>query len=183
LQRLPAYFAWIRGEPTAKEGPTPEVYHDAFAQVGKCIERFQNALMSHRMTAEDTEWLLNQQKRQELLSAVDETCYDLWVVSRDVGADAEQLRSSIVEAMDTMLLTAISSMANDDAEELDMLQTMTRDRGPAMERVRRRYLAISDSLPADERNRILQITSLFERGAWSLHRFAALLGDSPKMRA
>lgn len=181
LQRLPAYFAWVRGEPAAKTGPSPEVYHDAFVQVGKCIERFQNALMSQQMTAEDTEWLLNQQKRQELLGAVDEACHDLCNVARDVGADAEQLRDSIVEAMDAILLTAISSMANSDLEELGMLETMTRDRGPAMERLRKRYLTASDHLAADERARILQITSLFERGAWSLHRFAALLRDSPKM--
>ncbi|MDR3510912.1 MAG: Na/Pi symporter [Caulobacteraceae bacterium] len=183
LQRMPAYMAWSRGEAAARTGPTPEAYHQAFAQVGRSIERFQSALTSQRMTAEDTEWLLNQQKRQELLGALDEACHELHQVSQEVGAAAEQLRSSVVEALDTMLLTAISGMANGDDEELAMLDTMTRDRGPTMERMRGRYLAAFDAISPQERSRILQITSLFERTAWSLHRFGALLRQSPGMAA
>jgi hypothetical protein len=79
--------------------------------------------------------------------------------------------------MDALLLTAISGAAGADAGELDALVTMTRNRGPAMERMRRKYLALSDRLPPEERNGILQATSLFERGAWALNRFAVLLQE------
>jgi hypothetical protein len=54
---------------------------------------------------------------------------------------------------------------------------MTRDRGPAMERMRKQYLA-SDSLSPAERNQILQLASLFERASWSLNRFATLLREA-----
>ena len=66
-----------------------------------------------------------------------------------------------------------------DRQELDFLATMTRDRGPVMERMRKQYLVASDSLSSAERNRILQITSLFERAAWALNRFGSLLQDAP----
>ena len=46
------------------QGPTPAIYHEAFVQVGQDIERSQQALMSREMTLGDTEWLINQQKRQ-----------------------------------------------------------------------------------------------------------------------
>jgi phosphate:Na+ symporter len=181
LRRLPAYCASLRDAPPAADGPSPERYHEAFAQVGKAIERSQRTLMSQLMTPEDTEWLLNQQKRQELLGALDEACHDLWEVSRAAGVDVQPLRHTIVEAVDVLLLTAIDAMAKNDPDELDLLDTMTRNHGAAMERVRKKYLAVSDTLPPDERNRILKITSTFERAAWSVGRFGALLREAPNM--
>jgi phosphate:Na+ symporter len=183
LKRLPAYLAWIRADGAAVPGPTPEAYHQAFIHVGQAIERFQGGAMSKRMTPEDTEWLVNQQKRQELLRALDETCHDLWDVSRNASGEVAPLRDHIVEALDTIVLTAISGMAEQDSRELDLLDAMTRSRGPSMERARKSYLAASDSLPPDERNRIVQITSLFERAAWTLHRFGVLLREQQKLAA
>jgi phosphate:Na+ symporter len=179
LRRLPAYCAWSRGGAVAKDAPTPAVYHDAFVKVSQEIERFHNALMSELMTAEDTEWLINQQKRLEGLIALDAICHELCQVSEGMGGAARQLRHAIVEALDTLLLTAIDGMAHNDVEELDQLAVMTRDRGPTMERMRRQYLAASDSLSPADRNGILQITGLFERASWSLNRFAILLRDAP----
>lgn len=181
LRRLPAYMGWIRGEPQVLDGPAPDARRAAFAQVGKAIERFQAELTLRPMTAEDTEWLVGQQKRQELLSTLDETCCALTEVAGELGGEAAQLRTTIVEGLDTLLLTAISGMEQADDEELAMLETMTRDRGPAMERVRARYLSASDALSPEQRGRVLQVTSLFERAAWTLHRFAGLLRASPAL--
>jgi phosphate:Na+ symporter len=179
LRRLPAYCAWSRGEAAAKAGPTPGVCHDAFLQVSKHIERSHAALMSERMTAEDTEWLLNQQKRLESLVALDATGFELSQLSETMGEAEDRLRDALIEALDAQLLTAIDGMSNSDRQELDDLVTMTRDRGPVMERMRKQYLAASDSLSPVERNRILQLTSLFERASWSLNRFATLLREAP----
>ena len=183
LKRLPAYFAWIRDEGDAGAGPTPGTYHDAFATVAQAIGRAQAALMSRAMSGEDTEWLVDQQKRQELLAALDGTCFELCEATRDVADDIRPLRDTIVEALDAMLLTAISGMAEKDREELGLLDTMTRNRGPAMERARQKYLSLSDRLPPAERSRVLEITSLFERCAWSLNRFGEILRGSPAMDA
>ncbi|HEY3812176.1 MAG TPA: Na/Pi symporter [Caulobacteraceae bacterium] len=181
LKRLPAYCAWSRGE--GQDGPAPRAYHDAFLQVNKHIQRFQTALLSQRMSPEDTEWLLNQQRRQELLVALDETCLELSEAAGKLGPEAEHIRLVVVEALDTFLLTAVDAADRQDSQELDLLDTMTRDRGPAMERLRNRYLTTADRIAADERNRVLQITSLFERGAWCLNRFAALLRQAPGFSA
>jgi phosphate:Na+ symporter len=179
LRRLPSYCVWARGETPVGATPTVRGWHEAFVKVSDCIQRFQSRLMSQRMTADDTEWLLNQQKRQDILAAVDEACLELCEIPADMGAAALRVRSVIVESVDTFLLTAIDAMAKADGEDLDMLETMTRNRGHAMEQMRGRYLAASEKLTAEERNRILQLTSLLERIAWSLSRFAALLRGAP----
>ena len=74
-------------------------------------------------------------------------------------------------------------MENSDPGELEVLEIMTRDRGPAMENVRKKYLSSEEQLSADARGQILQITSMFERATWSLRRFGKLLGASPSLQA
>ena len=174
LRRLPAYCAALR-EPAPAEGePSPEAYHQAFAQVGDAIARSQSATLSQVMTADDTEWLLNQQKRQELLGILDEACFELWRSTQGVGEDVKPLRDNVVEAVDTLLLYSIDAAADGDDGALDLLDRMTANHGPAMERIRKKYLQLSENLPGEERNHVLQITSIYERAAWAFHRFSAL---------
>jgi phosphate:Na+ symporter len=177
LRRLPSYCDWLRDETPANG--LVDRYFQAFGRVGGFIERSQGGLMAQRMTADDTEWLLNQQKRQQMLNTLNETCHELYLVASDVGSAIQPLRVSIVEALDTLLLTAVDAMAKQDVDELALIDTMTRNNGTAMERVRKRYLALADDLPEDQRTHILQITSLFERAAWSVRGFAQLLRDAP----
>ena len=179
LVRLPIYLTWARAGAFAADGVKPHVYHDAFVQVSRCIESFQNALMSQRMTAEETEWLLNQGKRQEILAELDDICLEFHDIAITLGDRVGHLRDVILESMDTLLLTAISGMTHNNDAELDVLETMTSNRGPAMERMRGRYLAFSEHLEPAERSQVLQITNLFERLAWSLRRFGELLRASP----
>ena len=179
LRRLPAYCEALRDEPAGQGGPAPQTYHEAFALISQCIERSEAGLMSRQMSPEDTEWLLNQQKRLQLLNALDDACHELWTVARDLGGASQPLRSTIVESLDTLLLTAIDAMAGANPDELELLEGLTRNHGAAMERVRKKYLAMSDDLSSDDRNRILQITSIFERAAWSLRRLGALLQELP----
>jgi phosphate:Na+ symporter len=184
LERLPAYCEHARTEARLKPGMALAVQHTAFREVSTRIQRFEAALMAQSLTPEDTEWLLNQQKRQELLNAIEETCLDLCTsVSSGDDPQVRQLCTTIVEALDTVLLTAISGMQNNDLVELEMLETMTRDRGTAMENIRKKYLKSSEQLSPAARGQVLHITSLFERATWSLRRFGALLGTSPALGA
>jgi phosphate:Na+ symporter len=183
IRRLPGYL-----DETRADGAGSDVdlgyQHTAFGEVSGRIQRFQSALMAQNLSHDDTEWLLNQQKRQELLNAVEETCLDLCrAVLANRDAQVARLSSGIVEALDTAILTAIGAMENGDPAELEMLDIMTRDRGPAMETVRRKYLSSEDTLSADARGQVLRITGLFERAAWALRRFGKLLAASPTLRA
>jgi hypothetical protein len=44
--------------------------------------------------------------------------------------------------------------------------------------MRKKYISLSTELAPEQRSRVLEITNLFERMAWSLHRFGALLRAS-----
>lgn len=179
LRRLPAYCEALRGTAGVEGETSPHDYHEAFALVSDAIERAQATLVTHEMTTEDTEWLLNQQKRQELLRTLDEACFELWQLAGGVRADLRPLRDNIVEALDTLLLFSIDAFGSGDPADIEVLDVMTGNHGAAMERIRRRYLAISDDLTVEQRSFILQMTSLYERAAWSVRRFAALIAERP----
>jgi phosphate:Na+ symporter len=183
LLRLPDYLARARGEPGDPAASSLARHHAAFEAVSTRIRRFQSSLMSQSLSSADTEWLLNQQRRQEMLDATEDICHDLCeTISNGIDPQARQLSAGIVEALDTMLLTAISGMENNDRGELDMLDAMTHDRGTAMESIRKKYLVSSEQLSANARSQILLITSIFERAAWSLRRFGELLRASSIMQ-
>jgi phosphate:Na+ symporter len=179
LKRMPGYCAALREELVSPDWPAPAASHAAFQSIGNVIERSLRKLMTQEMTAEDTEWLLNQQKRLELLASLDEACFELWQSSAQVGDGMKPLRATIVETLDTLLLYAIDAAVGADPDALTILETMTRNHGLAMERIRKRHLPVTDQLTIDERNYVLLITSIFERAAWTLRRFGKLLGDAP----
>jgi len=178
LRRLPQYCEWLRDGAEQNDPVAVERYFGAFVHVGACIERAQSALMSKVMAAEDTEWLLNQQKRQQMLTALHDACHELYQECRDIASESRSLRSTVVETLDTLLLTLIEGMAKRNVEELELAETMTARQGSAMERVRKKYLALAEAMPETDRIQILQATSVFERAAWSVRNFARLLHDN-----
>jgi phosphate:Na+ symporter len=177
VKRLPAYCSALREESASLPSPGPETYHNAFVQIDRAIERSQRTIMAHEMTEEDTGWLLNQQKRQEFLAVLDEACFELWQVGREASETGRPLCDAIVESLDTLLLYLIDAFPEGDDDALDLLDVMTRDRGSAMEKLRRNYLSTADEMSFEDRRFVLQITSIFERAAWSVRRIALLVRE------
>jgi len=180
LKRLPDYMATLRD---GEEKPTvsPPEYHDAYKDISTFILHFQSSLITHRLSVEDTEWLVNLQNRQELLSTIEQSCYSLWeeLNQSTVDEHVRLLGQQVIEALDTMILTAIAALESNDESECEMLATMTSERGESMEQIRKRYLASADKVSAERRNHVLHITNCFERASWALGRFGKLIDQAP----
>lgn len=180
LKRLPDYLASLRhGE--AKPRVDPTAYHQAYAEVLRHIQSFQSSLITHALSPEDTEWLVNLQNRQELLNTIEAACYSLWEELHGLPESdtAFLLGQQIIEALDTMILTSISALEERDITECDLLNTMTAERGESMEQIRKRYLASAEAVSPEQRNYVMHVTSVFERATWSLGRFGKLMRVAP----
>lgn len=175
LRRLPAYLDLVRAANPAQAQELASL-HAAFGSVHRAIEVFQGRLASRNLSPELTEWLVRQQRRQEMLAGLEEAARDLAGTVGD-GTSLVRMRSAMVESLDAMVLTAISGVEQEDREELALLVQMTEDRGPMMEAMRRRYLAGEAGLSDSERIDVLRLTSLFERAVWCLRRFGAAAVD------
>lgn len=181
LQRLPAYTRALHEGDHSGDGPTTATFHEAFELVAGVIERTQAELMVREMSEEDTEWLLNQQKRQEALHGLESACYDLWANARELEPELLEIRRSIVAEVDALLACAVDGMQTDDPEDFAQISDRTRDCGERMEQLRHDYLVSSDHHPSEERSHILALTSVFERVAFSTSRFSALLQKRPAL--
>jgi len=85
---------------------------------------------------------------------------------------------NIVESLDAIFLTAIETTESGDGDDLDILITLTSDRGQLMEKIRRIYLSSEKDLSPEERSLILYITNLFERSVWMLGRYGMFLSQN-----
>lgn len=180
-RRLPAYCEALRHGPGDQTGPSPKAYHEAFAAVSRAIDESHSAMMSREMSAEDTEWLVNQQKRQQLMQTIDETSYSLCQAGANLDPELHPLRETVVEALDTLLLYQIDALERGEQADLDLIDTMTSNHDGAMESIRRRYLTSSDKLSLDQRSAVLQLTTIYEVAANAIGRLASLIRNRPRI--
>lgn len=181
FERLPAYSAALKGEIEGKTAPPPAAYHEAFGLVAGVIERAQAVLMTREMSGEDTEWLLGQQKRQEVLHQLDDACFELWESAHALEPELHPMRARIVEELDLLLDVAEDAMQTSNPEDFRIIEEKTRDCGARMEAMRKDYLATHDHHSPEERSHVLALTSIYERAAWAIRRLATLLEQRPSL--
>jgi phosphate:Na+ symporter len=179
---LPGHLDAARAGASAADLARRRAYHEAFREVAEQIRPYLTQLLQQSMPAETAELLLNLQNRQEHLETLEGFAWEMLENLRDhldhPGDAVRALGLRLLEGFDTQLLTLIAALANDDAEELAMLRTMTADRGETMEGVRRGYFTGGESLAPADRPRLLHFTNVFERAAWTISRYAELVSDA-----
>ena len=184
LKRVPYYLDRLRPENRETPGIDPDKYHEAFRNVSSEVQSFIADILHRDLTIRVSENLLNIQDRHSLLIAVEDNAYQLCkFLSGNVGSgESQRLILNIVESMDAILLMAVDSTESFDAADLDILSTLTADRGQMMEKIRRSYLSSEKGLSLDDRSLVLYITNLFERTVWSLGRYGSLLSQAVSMQ-
>ena len=147
--------------------------------IGEFLERLGERPLQHGAY----ERLHAASSKAELIDGITDTITELASAAVEAGRhDAtKRLSASIVEGIDAMLLTAVEAMGRDGAEELDVLHTMSGERGALMRRLREEYLARESDLSAGDRLDILSTTILAERASWLLHRFSEALRQESRL--
>jgi phosphate:Na+ symporter len=176
---LPDYLETARAGGLASAVARRQTHHEAFAEVAEQTRRYLSDLLHHPLTADATEHVLNFQNRQENLETLETVAWDMLQLLRNQhehpGDAVTALGLRLNEGFDTQLLTLAAVLQEGDAEELALLQKMTAEHGETMANLRRGYFAGGDGLAAADRPRLLQFTNLFERGVWTMHRYANLV--------
>ncbi|MGE0449313.1 MAG: Na/Pi cotransporter family protein [Vicinamibacterales bacterium] len=171
---LRRYAEEIRRGPAAAERVL--LLHKPFATLALHIEHFEHALVDRALGPLETERLTILQNRLSLIVYLEDSLRGMATTTDAVTADSRlgSLVSSLVEALDFVLLTLIDAMKSGDRDQIELLANLTEDRGPLMEKIRQRYLEDAGMNPAD-RGVLLQVTSVFERVVWMAQRLARLL--------
>jgi hypothetical protein len=68
-----------------------------------------------------------------------------------------------VFSIDTGIREGQEALAGGDTHDWQVLERITNNRGPTMQRIRQLYLEDEGSLPSEQRTQLLRITTLVER--------------------
>jgi len=184
LKRIPLYLDRLR--PGARDGSIDlDTYHNAFGEVSSEIGLFIADVFHEKLNISTSEALLNAQNRHSLVASLENNVYGLCktLEGNTDGEASGTLSMNIVESLDAIFLTAIETTASGNADDLEILITLTSDKGGLMEKIRRSYLSSENNLSLDERALILYMTNLYERSIWTLGRYGRSLTPSIVGRA
>jgi len=176
-RRLRFYPDAMRSGPGSPQRNRAIAAQAPFAAVVGRIEQFQHELVDRHLGAEETERLTRLQNRLSLTVYLEDSLRSLMVTTDAVPIEGRlgELVSTFVEGLDFVLMTAVTALETGEREAIEMLVTITEDRGDLMERVRQNYLEESPNVGTADRAVLLQVTSTFERVVWMAQRLGRLM--------
>lgn len=153
--------------------------HAAAVELGREIAQFLEALVRLPIATDLAAQVISFQRKEETLRALEE---NVFLFAETVAHyDGESLAGRLVEALDTLLLTAVDALKSQDAMDVELLVRLTDDRGGMMEKLRRRH-----SLEAAENvgdvSALHYATTLFERNVWLLRQLALWMQEDARLR-
>lgn len=173
LALLPAQLDTLRQPAPAI---APAVRHRAARAIAAEIEAYLRELVEHAPDHEASARLLALEQRLALIVSLTDTVHDFTATLarlRSPGAPPAPLLDSLLESLDTLLLTAHDASRDAAPDDLALLVQLASDRGDLMERLRRQLLAASDpALDHARKSDLFYATSLFERAIWLIRQLA-----------
>jgi phosphate:Na+ symporter len=174
VRALEQYLQSARGESEVKLASL----HSAAGELGQEIGDFLESLVKLPIASDLVTRAISFQRKQETLRALEENVF-LFAETLEERADAAALAGRLVEALDTIVLTAADALSSRDATDIDMLIRLTDDRGGMMERLRKRMSA-DETHDVGSLSAIHYATTLFERNVWLLRQLALWLREDTK---
>ncbi len=180
--RLRLHADAIRGGPASSPRAKGAAIHTAFAALVTHIEHFQHELVDQQLGPAETERLTALQNRLSLIIYLEDSLRTLIATTETVCTESRlgDLVSTFVEGLDFVLMTMVTALETGDQQRIDLLVSITEDRGDMMEHFRQNYLAEEGTVSAADRAILLQVTNVFERIVWMTQRLARLIDRNPK---
>ena len=177
LAHLPAQLDTLRAAPGSPTAPVaPAVRHRAAQSIAAEVQAYLRELVEQSSDRAASARVLALEQRHALVVSLTDTVHDFTATLarlRAPDAAPAPLLDSLLESLDTLLLTAVDATGASDSDDLALLLRLTADRGELMERLRRQLLAASEpGLDHARKSDLFYATSLFERAIWLLRQLA-----------
>jgi phosphate:Na+ symporter len=177
VRALHGYLDIARGQRTA----ALKLLHEAADVLSGEISQFLEALVAEPISANLTARVISFQRKQETIRVLEDNVF-LFAQTLESYNEADKLAGRLVEAMDTILLTASDALTGQDAFDIDMLIQMTDDRGTLMERLRRQ-IKVDEAENVGGVAAVHYATTLFERNVWLLRQLGLWIREDKTVTA
>ncbi|HKF48941.1 MAG TPA: Na/Pi symporter [Terracidiphilus sp.] len=155
-----------------------DALHNASVLLGHETKHFLDALVQQPLGTALAARLIAFQRKEGILRALEENVFQF--AHSLQGRGGEDLPGRLVEALDTILLTASDALSSRDAVDIDLLIGMTDDRGGVMERLRNEY-GVQHPAQAREIAVLHYATTLFERNVWLIRQLALWIREDLRL--
>jgi phosphate:Na+ symporter len=174
MRVLEEYLQAVRGNQTRPL----KALHNSAVTLGEEITHFLETVIKQPLSTSLTDRLISLQRKEETLRALEENVF-LFANTLEHRGSGE-LAGRMVEALDTILLTASEALTSKDEIDIDLLISLTDDRGGTMERLRARH-RLEHPEHASDVSALHYATTLFERNVWLLRQLAIWLREDVKL--
>jgi phosphate:Na+ symporter len=168
---------YLQAARSAGSHPLKRLHAGAMA-LNEEINQFLEATVRMPLDTRLAERIISLQRKQETLRSLEENVFQFSVILEPHAG--EQLPGRLVEALDTILLTASDALKSRDPVDVDLLVSLTDDRGSMMERLRNRY-RLENADTASDVAALHYATSLFERNIWLVRQLALWLREDLRL--
>jgi phosphate:Na+ symporter len=152
--------------------------HAAAVNLGGEIEHFLGALVKLPIATDIAARAISFQRKEETLRALEENVF-LFAETLE-GRSNNALTGQLIEGLDTILLRAVEALQSQDALDIDMLVSMTDDRGGMMEKLRHDH-RLDNPQDAGDVSALHYATTLFERNIWLLRQLALWMHEDVRL--
>ncbi|HWG22286.1 MAG TPA: Na/Pi symporter [Terracidiphilus sp.] len=174
MRALEQYLQAVRGG----GGRHLKALHNGAVALGEQITHFLETLVKQPIATGLAARLISFQRKEETLRALEENVFLFASTLERRGS--EELPGRLVEALDTILLTASDALQSKNPIDIDLLVSLTDDRGGAMERLRNRY-RLENPESASDVSALHYATTLFERNVWLLRQLALWIREDVRL--
>jgi len=174
---LVRYLEAARGDKTVQLKPL----YEAAGELGGQITQFLDALVGMPVATDLAAQVISFQRKQETLRALEENVF-LFAETLQAQGHLPELAGRLVEALDTIVLTAMDALQSKDATDVTLVVQLTDDRGGLMERLRAR-LQMDAGKDVGDIAVLHYATTLFERNVWLLRQLALWMREDAHLSA
>jgi phosphate:Na+ symporter len=177
IRVLQRYLVAARGHSDIHLAPL----HQAAQTLGGEITEFTDTLVRQPISKELAARVISFQRKEETLRALEENIY-LFADTLQTKGHGSPMGSRLIEALDTIVLTAIDALGNHDPLDAQLLTQLTDDRGSMMERLRNQ-LQVGGVEEVGNVSALHYATTLFERNVWLLRQLALWIREDERLSA
>jgi phosphate:Na+ symporter len=183
IKRLPDYLESVRTEKTMEPSLGYETIHNASRAVADEVGSFLADLLNKNLPPATSGRGLNLQNRHSVIASIEDNVYQMveTIDHTEHSMALQNLIHSVVEGLHTVLLTTVDAMESSEGFEVDLLISITEDRGSLIERIRKSYLNSEETLESQDKSMLFHVTSLYERIVWLIRRWATLLKSAQNL--
>jgi phosphate:Na+ symporter len=173
LHVLQEYMDAARGN----TGHQIKALHSSALSLGQEISHFLETIAREPISSYLAGRIISLQRKEETIRALEE---NVFLFAETLEHRPGDLFSPLVEGLDTLLLITNDALKSKEPLDVEMLVSITDDRGVMMERLRSRHRP-EEAGRADEVAALHYATTLFERIVWLLRQLALWMREDVKI--